>query len=318
MFTHPMPKPQIIAHAKSLGFDLIGFTTPHLPPKYLTAFQNWLENKHEGTMTYMQKLDQRKDLNHILPGVKTVISLATNYYHEQPEEIPDDEGKVARYAYGRDYHKIIGKRLKKLETFIRELAPDHSTKSYVDTGPILERAYAEEASIGLIGKNSCLITEEYGSWVFLSEILTTLELEPDRRKYPPTKDFSACGGCRRCIDACPTGAIVAPGVIDSRRCISYLTIEHKDEIPKEFQKAIALTKRIYGCDICQEVCPHNQKKSKITVDEEFKSTPLAGNTLKKSEILALKTDEQFLKKFAGSPLMRAKRQGLQRNLQALD
>ncbi len=311
-----MLKNKIIQKAQELGFDLVGFAPAQLPPKYLTAFHQWLEKKHEGNMSYMQKLDQRKNIEQILPGTKTVISLAVNYYY--PQQSPKEgEGVVARYAYGRDYHKVIKKWLRSLEKFIKELAPEEETKAYVDTGPILERAYAEEAGLGVIGKNTCLITEEYGSWVFLAEVLTTLELAPDTKKSTPSKDFSACGACRACIDACPTGAIIAPGVVDARRCLSYLTIEHRDEIPKKFQKAIALTKRVYGCDICQEVCPHNHKKAQEHSHQALKDPKIAGPTLSAPDLQKIETSDQYLARFAGSALMRPKKEGLQRNLKAL-
>ncbi len=295
--------------AKEIGFDLIRFTTAKIEPKYIEAFRNWLAQNHHGNMSYMEKIAQRSDLTKILPGAKSVIVLATNYYYEQPKLKPD-HAKVARYAYGRDYHKIIGKNLKKLEAFIKELEPAHQTKSYVDTGPILERALAEQSGMGTIGKNGCVITKEFGSWVFLSEIITTLDLKPEK---PPQPKFHLCGQCTKCIDQCPTGAIIAPGVIDSRLCISYLTIENKDKIPPALAKIIKKTKLLYGCDICQEVCPHNTAKQKIHTHPEFSEPQIATDQLDTKKILQIKNDEEFLKIFAGSPLMRAKRKGLQRN-----
>lgn len=295
--------------AKEIGFDLIRFTTAKIEPKYIAAFQTWLAQNHHGNMSYMEKIAQRSDLTQILPGAKSVIVLATNYYYEQPELKPG-HAKVARYAYGRDYHKIIGKNLKKLEAFIKELAPNEETKSYVDTGPILERALAEQSGLGTIGKNGCVITKEFGSWVFLSEIITTLDLKPEKSPQPK---FHLCGQCTKCIDQCPTGAIIAPGVIDSRLCISYLTIENKDKIPPKLAKIIKKTKRLYGCDICQEVCPHNTAKQKIHTHPEFAEPQIATDQLDTKKILQIKTDEEFLKAFAGSPLMRAKRKGLQRS-----
>ncbi len=305
-------KEKIRQKSKELGFDIIKFTGVELDNKYLTAFNDWLDKKYEGAMAYMREKEKRKNLKKILPKAKTVISFATNYFHEQ-EDLEDDEARVARYAYGRDYHKIIGKRLKKLEKYISELSPEAETKSYVDTGPVLERAFAEQSGIGVIGKNCCLITEEFGSWVFLSVLITTLDIPKDEADESTKKDFSVCGSCRICIDACPTGAIVAPGVIDSKKCISYLTIENKDEeIPEEFREIIKKTKRLYGCDICQEVCPHNIR-AKEQKDSEFTQKKIGGNKLNTKKILEIKDDKEFLYNFAGSPIMRAKRKGLQRN-----
>ena len=191
------------------------------------------------------------------------------------------------------------------------------TKSYVDTGPILERAYAEQAGIGVIGKNGCVISREFGSYIFLSEIITTLDFPLDQA----SKTFNnktVCGNCTKCIDACPTGAIIAPGIIDSHLCISYLTIENRKDIPPELAEKIREVKRIYGCDICQEVCPHNQARQKITTHWEFSEKEIAGDSLSpKKEEASLRSDESYLEKYAGSPFMRIKRTGLKRNLKLL-
>lgn len=311
-------KKSIVERAQEIGFDLIGFTSPTPDSQSVKAFNSWLKNKYEGSMTYMQKEKPRRDLNMILPEAKSVITFAVNYYREQPAELSDDEGRVARYAYGRDYHKILGGWLRQLARFIQEQDQSAEVKSYVDTGPILERSFAEKSGLGVIGKNACLITPEFGSWVFLAEMITNIEFPSDKEPQElksfrkSDKDFSVCGGCTRCIDACPTGAIIAPGVIDARKCISYLTIENRDEIPEEYRDIISETKRVYGCDICQEVCPHNQKRQRIQTHPDFQK-PIAGDTLSRKETLSLKTDDDFLARYAGSPLMRAKLKGLQRN-----
>lgn len=359
---------KISDYAKEIGFDLVGFSPAKIEEKYLVAFDDWLENGREGSMEYMKKIEQRRDLTKILPGAKSVIVFAMNYYHEQPA-LKRGHGHVARYAYGRDYHKVIGKKLKMVEKFIMGAAPlPLLTKSYVDTGPILERALAEQAGLGRIGKNSLLITEKFGSWVFLSEIITTLDLnlspvklfgmthssidtsqsaksslgrisnpqnrlstgEPEsltssRWSSPAQKSFNVCGNCTRCMTACPTGAIIAPGVVDARLCISYLTIENKKKIPAKLAKIIKKTKRLYGCDICQEVCPHNsaRQRSKIdstsTIESQQNSldglfTSIAGDSLDIKKVLTktCSSDDTFLKTFAGSPVMRAKRKGLKR------
>lgn len=385
---------QIIAHAKSLGFDLVGFTPAKINSKYKKVFENWLKNDRHGDMAYMGKIEQRFDLQKVLPNAKTVIVLGTNYYREH-RPLKRGHGRIARYAYGRDYHKVIGKRLKKLEEFIAELVqkvPSFSgvtratsqtqinlnspsanskshqrsnpilTRSYVDTGPLMERTLAEQAGIGRIGKNGCVISKEFGSWIFLSEIISVLDLnfsqeiaqpqglqivsphaEKDRWSNPHEKIFNVCGNCTRCITACPTDAIIAPGIIDSKLCISYLTIENKDKIPPKLAKILKKTKRLFGCDICQEVCPHNRARQKSACAftrlrpshprlssrqvEAKRATAshsiptdwpkIAGDQLELKKIKSIKTPEEFTKIFAGSPLMRAKKEGMTRNAEVL-
>lgn len=339
---------KITYFAKRLGFDLVGFAKPHIAAKNAKIFTGWIRNKCHGKMTYLsdpEKTRKRKNLSEVFSGAKTVICLGMNYYRPQ-KPLSHGSGRVARYAYGRDYHKIIGKKLRKLEEFIRELgilrqAQDDTndskiaTRSYVDTGPILERALAEQAGIGVIGKNSCLITKEFGSWVFLAEIITNLDLMDENKKtatqlsfldnsgactsqsyvpYTPPVPFLACGQCQRCIKACPTGAIIAPGVIDARKCISYLTIEHKGRISPALARKIRQTRRIFGCDICQEVCPHNISRQKPTTHKELTEPEIAGDQLELKKILAIKNAIEFLKLFAGSPLMRTKLKGLRNNI----
>lgn len=345
---------QITAYAKSLGFDLVGFTPAKIAPKYKKAFQQWLKNQHHADMVYMEKIKERVDLQKIFKGAKTVIALGTNYYYDQPP-LKHAHGRIARYAYGRDYHKVIGKRLKELEKFIAEICEgnDHTdsspddvsiqtqtpilTKSYVDTGPLMERALAEQAGIGRIGKNGCVISKEFGSWIFLSEIITTLDLatplesfpgerltDPgrpgsqlpsDRWSNPQEKSFNVCGNCTRCMTACPTGAIIAPGVIDSKLCISYLTIESKEKIPPHLAKIIKKTRRIFGCDICQEVCPHNIARQKPTKVYSHADWPkIAGDQQDLAKVQSIKTRKEYTKTFAGSPLMRWKLPGHNRQV----
>ncbi|MBP7671093.1 tRNA epoxyqueuosine(34) reductase QueG [Candidatus Gracilibacteria bacterium] len=311
---------EIITFARSLGFDLIGFSPAKIEQKYLQAFDDWLAAGHQGQMQYMEKVQQRRDLTQILPKAKSVICLATNYYYDQ-KPLQKAHGRVARYAFGRDYHKIIAKKLKQLVAHLEQIAPEHQHKAYVDTGPILERALAEQAGLGAVGKNACLISPTHGSWLFLSEIITTLNLpqthQPQTRWQPqPDSHFKPCANCTKCLDACPTGAIIAPGVIDSRLCISYLTIENKDAIPPALAKIIKQQKLLYGCDICQEVCPHNQARQKPHNHTEFHQK-IAGDQLSTKKILAL-TPQKHLQTFAGSPLMRAKLSGLQRSAKVLE
>ena len=279
-----MIKEEIEKFARKIGFDLIGVSDVKLSAKYFEKYKNWLKQGMNGEMEYMGKEIPRKDLNEILPGAKTVIVLGMNYFYPQPA-LRVGNGRVARYAYGRDYHKIILKKLKAVEAFIRRLDPKGNPKGrskvYVDTGPILEKAFAEQAGLGFIGKNSCLITKEFGSWVFLGEIITTLKVEP---KVQP---WGTCGTCKKCVEACPTGAINGNGTIDARKCISYLTIENKGEISAGLSQKIKNTGRLYGCDICQEVCPHNCR-SKINTHPSLRDPKIGGDQLNLNEILNLK------------------------------
>lgn len=304
---------KISDRAKELGFDIIGFTPAKIDEEDLKYFKNWLRKGYEGDMGYMKKISPRKDLKKILPSAKSVIVLGINYFYSQ-SPLKKGYGRIARYAFGRDYHKAIGKKLKELVKFIKEIAPKSENKFYLDTGPILERSLAVQAGLGNIGKNTCLITPRFGSWIFLAEIITSLEFDKyDKRILPDPATaglknyFPLCGNCQKCIQACPTGALIAPGIIDARRCISYLTIENKKQIPKKLLPILKKERRLFGCDICQEVCPHNIARQKT----REQSSPIAGNQLSIKKILSIRTDAQFLKTFANSPLMRTKRKGLQ-------
>src|SRR5687767_12239145 len=196
---------------------------------------------------------RRADVREVLPGARSVIVMGTVYNADRPysADAPPGVARIARYAWGDDYHDVISARLDALVTWMRDTFDEpFEARAYVDTGPVQERVYAQYAGLGWIGKNTCLINREVGSWLFLSEIITTLDLEPD------TQGLEQCGSCMRCIEACPTGALVEPGVLDSGRCLSYLTIEHRGDVPSEYHGAIGT--HVYGCDICQEVCPYNQ------------------------------------------------------------
>ena len=319
---------QICDYAKELDFDLVGFAKAGIDRKNITAYKKWLRRGFNAKMSYLsekEKIEKRANIEKILPGAKSAVVLGMNYYRPQ-KPLKKGFGRVARYAFGRDYHKIIWKKLAEFEDFIRKISKENfpnkqiETKSYIDTGPVLERALAVEAGLGVIGKNSNIITKEFGSWVFLAEIITNLDLYATSQKTsePSTKaPFSACGKCERCIRACPTKAIIAPGVIDARKCIAYLTIENKGEIPEKYARKIAETKRIFGCDICQEVCPHNFSRQKPTTHQELTKPEIAGDQIELKKILKIKTDEEFLRFFAGSALMRAKKTGLIRNVKAI-
>ena len=287
--------------ADEAGFDLVGISLAGLPSVHGEALERWIAEGHAGTMDYMTRDSvRRSDPGQILPGAKSVISLVVNYYHpEDPKPAVGKFGKVAKYAYGRDYHTFIQKKLKRLAKFIVGTAgPGTQVKTYVDTGPILEKAFAKESGLGFFGKNTNVITKEYGSFVFLASLITDLELVPDA---PHT---GSCGSCRICIDACPTQALLGDYRMDARRCISYLTIESKAPVPEELEKGVG--EWAFGCDICQDVCPYNHK-AKTTRHEDLYARRIAGSWLDLEEIAKIKSEEEFSLRFQGSPVKRAKK-----------
>ena len=250
-----------------------------------------------------KNVDKREDISLILPNAKSIISLAVNYY--SPEEYSEDSGrgKVSRYAWGKDYHLVIWDLLKKLETKLKDIDKEFESISYVDTGPVMDKAWAVKSGIGWLGKHTNVINKELGSWIFLANIITNYEFDYSE----PIPDF--CGSCTACMDACPTNAIVDEYIVDSNKCISFLTIENKEDIPDEFDNK--LEGWIFGCDICQDVCPWNIKFSQVTKFEEF--IPAEGNKeLEIGDVLTM-TNEGFKKKFSESPIKRAKLSSLQRN-----
>lgn len=294
------------------GFDLCGIAAAGKLDIDADRFASWLNNGLHGEMAYLaDRPERRSNPEQLLKNARTIIVLGLNYYQPDATETPTGHGRVSRYARGRDYHKVIERRsrdlIRRLESS-SEIEAGVEFKWFVDFGPVLERAYAQKAGLGYIGRNSMLINRTYGSWIFLSEILTNLDLEPDN---PKAIKHGTCGTCTRCIDACPTGAIVADRIIDARRCISYLTIERPSEIPQEL--ADQMGDRIFGCDICQDVCPHNQQRAKVTNNNELLSESGIGEFLDAKSILAMQTREEFLKLTAGTPLTRPKLEGLQRN-----
>jgi epoxyqueuosine reductase len=293
-------------YARSIGVDLIGFAPAVFDEEGEKRLEAFIKEGRHGSMGYLEDYSKRVHPEQLLPGAKSVVVIAVNYYREVPET-PPDQGRIARYAYGRDYHKVLKKLLKQLALFMTENFPEAQCHICVDSSPLLEKGYAVAAGLGFIGKNTTLITPEFGSFVLLGEIITSLELDYDKPKT------GTCGNCTRCIDACPTEAIIAPSTLDAKRCISYLTIEHKGPIPEEFHKP--MVNLIFGCDICQEVCPYNKAFARPLTLEAFREVKIAGSSISLEEILAIKTDEEFLKRFAGSPLMRAKRTGLHRNVE---
>jgi epoxyqueuosine reductase len=286
---------EIKKFAYKLGFHLVSII-PAEPTKEDGKYLNdWIDSGFAADLEYMKKdVSRRSDPSKSLPEAKSIICLGMNYY--QKREDSSSDLKVARYAWGKDYHSVVEKKLKKLRTFIIENCSSNLSKKdfklYSDAGPILERAYAARASLGFIGKNTTLITKEYGSWVFLAEIITTLELKYDERV---TSKIS-CGTCTRCIDACPVKALSKPYTVDANKCISYQTIEKKGPVD------INTSGNVFGCDICQEVCPHNCR-AKQTDIEEF-TNHRAGPNLNHEEILNM-TEEEFAEKYKGSPIKRA-------------
>ncbi|MEE8148899.1 MAG: tRNA epoxyqueuosine(34) reductase QueG [candidate division Zixibacteria bacterium] len=292
------------------GFDLCGIVSPDDIPEAQQQFENWLSQGYHGEMSYMAKEpDRRSSPRQLLSGVRSIIMLGLNYYQPDSNEIPNGHGIVSKYARGKDYHKVIARKTKELIAELRKNSDDledNDFRWYVDYGPMLERSYAAKAGLGYIGKNSLLINKDYGSWIFLSEILTTLEIEPDN---PYGIDHGQCGRCTMCIVSCPTRAIVEDGVIDSTKCISYLTIEKKGDISGELSQK--MQQRLFGCDICQDVCPKN-RAAQFTVHQEFIDGGV-GESLNPALIEQMQTREDFLALTAGTPLTRAKLDGLKRN-----
>ena len=263
-------------------------------------------------MAWMHRsADKRADVRHVLPNARSVIVTATLYNTDRPysNDVAQDVARISRYAWGDDYHDVLKARLDALLAWIRAAREPgdpggFEARAYVDTGPVQERVYAQYAGLGWIGKNTCLINPEVGSWLFLGEIITTLELEAD------AQGLEQCGSCTRCLDACPTGALVEPGVLDSGRCLSYLTIEHRGEVPAEYHAAIGM--QIYGCDICQEVCPYNQP---APASQDSPWQPRAGLDLPRLVDLARRSDDELRALIKGTPMTRAKIAGLRRNLE---
>lgn len=270
-------------------------------------YQEWLRRNFHGSMAYMERHAAAKFRpEELLPGCRSVLVVGLNYYQDAPAATPE-EGRIARYAWGRDYHKVLGKRLKRIRRLLEESFPGDRFRSFTDATPLAERYYAEQAGIGFQGRNTLTISEQYGSWFLIGEILSTRRFPPDQA--PPGRQGACPSSCRRCIEVCPTGALYAPYRIDASLCISYLTIEHKGSIPKALRPKIG--NWLFGCDLCQEVCPLNARR-RITAETDFLKVN-AGATAELEEILAIPDDESFKERFAGSPLMRPGRIGMIRN-----
>jgi epoxyqueuosine reductase len=294
----------IISKAKELGFDLIGFAPARELQHEYENLLEWLSKDYHAEMDYMMNnLEKKKDVKKILEGAKSIISLGINYYTPGNLENDNLKGKISRYAWGKDYHLVINE---KLEKFVKEIAaidPGFQSKFYVDTGPVMDKAWAVRSGLGWMGKHTNVINREHGSWFFIANVITNFEFTYS----VPAEDL--CGSCTACIDACPTNAIVNEYLLDSSGCISYLTIENKKDIPEKFKGK--MENWIFGCDICQDVCPWNKKFAKETTVTEFflgkinKEIPL-------NEVLEMK-ERQFRDRFKHSPVKRAKLLGLKRN-----
>src|SRR2546425_8194034 len=298
---------EIKRRAGELGFDLCGVAPAGDLPE-LNGFQAWLARGYAGEMAYLHRTAERRaDVRRVLPAARTVIVTATVYNTDRPysTECADPRSaQIARYAWGDDYHDVIGARLEALLAWMRgTCAEPFEARAYVDTGPVQERVYAQHAGVGWIGKNTCVINPELGSWVFLAEIICSLDLEVDA----PSLD--QCGTCTLCLDACPTQAIVAPGVLDSNRCISYLTIEKRGDIPESLHAAIGA--HVYGCDVCQEVCPWNAVAPRS--DDPAWQPRRAWDRV---DLLTLSQygDDELAESLRGSAMQRTKAQGLRRNV----
>ena len=301
--------------ARNAGFDLAGIAPVRDFPE-LEHFPQWIAAGHAGEMKYMEARDEagglkRASLRSAAPWARSVIVCSINYNTAQPystERHDADRGWISRYAWSdSDYHEGVMRRLRIVEQRLAEAAKPYEptplqTRCYVDTGPVVERVYAKYAGAGWIGKNTCIINQKLGSWLFLGVILSSLELVPDM----PAPD--RCGSCTRCIDACPTDALMEPYRLDSNRCISYLTIEKRGTIAEDLRDGMG--RHLFGCDICQDVCPWNRKAPTTTAAEFQPREELVNPAL---DWLAEMSAEDFRKKFGGSPIRRAKREGLRRN-----
>lgn len=301
-----MTASDIKGRARELGFDACGIAPVGDHPE-LGFFAEWLARGYAGSMAYLgRSAALRADVRQLIPGARSVVATATVYNAKRPystEATDSSQAHIARYAWGEDYHEVIGGRLESLLAWMRQESDEpFEARAYVDTGPVQERAYAQRAGVGWIGKNACVIHPELGSWIFLGEVICSLDLEPDQ------PSFDQCGTCSLCLEACPTGALVGSGVLDSRRCISYLTIEHRGEIPAELRPRVGTW--VYGCDICQEVCPWNAV-APTSSDLAWQPRP-TWDAPRVADLLTM-PDGVLMPALKGSAMKRAKASGLRRN-----
>ena len=299
----------LAARAKALaleaGFDLAGVADP-AAPRELAFLAEWVARGHAGEMAYLtSQVERRSDARAAFPWARSILCVALQYDtpHPYSTAAPAERGWISRYAWGDDYHDVVKAMLGRVVDALRKEAGPFESRSYADTGPIVERAYAAAAGIGAWGKNTCLLHPEHGSWFFLGEVVSDLEMAPDA----PRADL--CGSCTACLDACPTGALAAPYVLDATRCISYLTIEVKGAIPAERRDGVG--RHVFGCDICQDVCPWNRRRRRHGTPA---FAPRQGAVAPDLRDLAALDDEAFRARFRRSPVKRAKRRGLLRNV----
>ncbi len=292
-------------HALHAGFDEARIAAAKAPP-VLAHFRRWVELGHAGAMDYLtSQADRRSDVTVAFPWARSVVVAALQYDtpHPYSTQAPGDAAWIARYAWGDDYHEVVRSRLEALRTALGQAFGSFDSRAYVDTGPVAEKAYAVAAGMGSYGKNTCVLNQRLGSWFFIGVLITDLDLAPDA----PTSDI--CGSCRACLDACPTEAFPEPYVLDARRCISYLTIEVKDTIDPQLRGSMG--RQVFGCDICQDVCPWNRKRA-VSGGTSFEPRP--GNVAPSFEELARLSVEEFQERFSKSPIKRTKRRGLLRNV----
>lgn len=292
-------------YAKSIGFQSVGVSKADSLEKEALALEKWLKNGFQGDMDYMSRnFDLRIHPQRLHENTKSIISLSYNYFKEEKKNEDEDAIKISKYARGRDYHKVLKKKLKLIIQWLKQEVGDVSARAFVDSAPVMERAWAEKSGVGWVGKNSLLLTKGEGSFFFLAEIFVDIELEYDG----PVKNY--CATCTKCIDACPTQAIVEPFVVDSRKCISYITIEYKGAVPAQ-DYVDHHQNWIFGCDICQDVCPINAR-AKPHQEIDFEEKPIFQN--KKRSFWEQLTEDNFNEIFHDSPIKRSGYKGLMRNL----
>jgi epoxyqueuosine reductase len=304
----PSPETRIKSIAREAGFSLCGIARLDPEPRANDAFARWIGNGMHGDMAYLERhRPLREDLETLLPGARSAVCVALNYY--QPVERAqrtmdgrDGRGRFSIYVHGEDYHAVMQRMLARLDGRVRAEFSGAATRAVCDIHPVSDRSMAMRAGIAWLGKNTNVISPEYGSWIFLGELLTTLDLEADA----PLETL--CAGCTKCIDACPTGALDTPFVLDARRCISYLTIEKRGEIDEGLASQIGAD--VYGCDTCQSVCPFNRVASESVVFHREDRSPVIDMTLDELSVIS---DEEFREKTRGSAIRRAKAEGLRRN-----
>ena len=293
--------------AREAGFDLVGVGRAEPLAQGGERLREWQEAGMAADMGYMQRpVELLSNPKKLQKSAKSVVSLGVSYYPGDHPENATGGGRVARYAWGRDYHEVIKERLFRLRGELEEeLGVRIKARGFTDAVPLLERSAAQHAGLGFFGRNSCLINDRVGSYFFIADLIVDLDLEPDE------PGIGTCGRCTRCMDRCPTGAIKAPGVVDARLCVSYLTIENAGEIPRHLRPLVG--DWAFGCDVCQEVCPYNKRKATRSRWPEFSEESGAGPYLELEEVLEIRTEEEFERRFAGTPLTRPGRAGMLRN-----